>query len=663
MSCTKFRGAICVAGLAAIALLIGCGQKPPQEATMQVDDVAPPNKQRYDHLPDERVGNPDRLACVRKNKAAWKKYMAPEMMAIGGSVFNGISSMQINWWLADWSPPAQVQRALHGVATEGPVPKFQVPAYPDRGRDPYLVPQPGDLVASLKAGEPERPSRPTFRLGLDLETINLDAITSAIRRQGWVMSEFANYKANDGVLFNDNLGFGGAAVDDVLYGDAEHYRKRMKAARRATVFEPDRDRFWGKVTRSRSYAEIMEHAKFVQDLFEDPEDLPKTVASMKTIFFALNSRFVLNPTNDDCIDHLTALDQVLIRKPKRLLVGLGSNSGLFTFLYSGQPVDKICGDVNFTWGKDVREWKRYVAIAHTAGDEYINHMEKLLRVLAEEGDGIENIYVMGQMKPSMVANLRPAPEKGQPAADGTLAPGQLEPAPKGYHDKYTLAFAPEGSRRWVSGWEVWQADELNKNVNKRLEDEVAKYHALSKARNPNGPNFIFVSLDPIADKYDYTHNNTVMRWGFLLHTEKMDDDGPQVVIRDPELLGDKTIRLDNRALRFSPGYEHGKGGNPIGQHVLQGGFFSVDNLHPSVVGYSILAQRLLDEITMNEHLNLLPGAQASISPQAAFTRRTMGNVLRRPDRGLAVREQLLQAMFDLGANKPLDCRGMKGDLR
>ena len=600
-STTRYR--IAAAGLTVIAVLSSCG-KGPEDATLQVDDYPVVS------VPDERLArvagrsfgtcSPD---DVHKTVAPFRR---PAMMALGGSVFNGVSSMQINWWLADWSPPAQVARALHGIAKQEPVPGFAVPSYPDYGKDPY--------------------GKGTFRLGLDLETVNLSGLAPFVRDQAARMAWFKDYKATDGPTFNDNLAFGGAAIDDILYGTARDYRRRLDAHRRSEAFPPDRDKPWKKYEGVRTYARIIEDAKNVRGL----KEAASAAGALTTVFFAENSAFVLDPTRDACIEEMTPLDQVILRQPKRLIVGVGSNSGLFTFLYTGQPVNDYCGDVSFTFGKEVKEWKSYLSIADTSGPVFLQGMDRLLDKLVAEGKEIEHIYVLGQLRPSSIANLKPG--RGQ-----TERPGLGN-----YYESYVLDFAPEGSRE-VSGALVREADDLNRRINAALKARVeARNNGLTRTR------FSFVDLDPVADGYDYKHSG-------------MEDHQIVITSRHLPALGNKVVRLDNQVLSFSRRAERLSDGTSAGQHIEAGGMFSIDNLHPTVVGYSLVANELLKAIVKREKIELAPGALESISPQSLYAhyQGPNGNVLRRQDSSMASREDWLQIAFDAAATirnaRDLDC--------
>ena len=567
--------ALCVAA----AVTVGCGKHVPQPA----DGGPPPTPEyRLKPLAGRTFGN----CSPGELQSLLAPYKRPEMMALGGSVFNGISSLQINWWLADWSPTAQVARALNNVPS-GPIPGFNLPSYPDYGARPY---------------DPD-----TFRLGLDLETTNLKGLPEAVRRQGKLMTSFETHKPADGRPFNDNLAFGGAAIEDLLYGTPTDYRRRLRAI---------------SMRAGKTYGELREDAIKVDGMIA----AGRAAAPLIPIFYAENSSFVLDPTHNACISEMTPLDQTLLRQPKRLLLGVGSNSGLFTFLINGQPVDEVCRDSSFTFGADVVEWTRYVSILETAEREFLTNMQKLFDRLLAEGTGIERVYVLGQLRPSSVANLKPI---------GAVYPGLGK-----YYDQYEIDFAPTGSRI-VSGALVRQADELNHRINLALKAKVEALNGRTRTR------FVFVDLEPISDRSDFKH------------TGKRDQ---QYIVTGRDLNGlTHEVPLDNRTLEFYRHEERLADGTSAGQRLRQGGLFSIDNLHPTVVGYSALANGILDAIRDEEKFAFAPGAREIVREQALYAHYSEndGNVLRRVDRTMASRRDWLQGAFDLAATvlrtRQLDC--------
>ncbi len=61
---------------------------------------------------------------------------------------------------------------------------------------------------------------------------------------------------------------------------------------------------------------------------------------------------------------------------------------------------------------------------------------------------------------------------------------------------------------------------------------------------------------------------------------------------------------------------------------------------------------MLDDIVREEKIALTPVARAAIDPRMIYARHTLrdGNILRRPDRNLAHREDWLQLMLNLAGH-------------
>ncbi len=320
--------------------------------------------------------------------------------------------------------------ATRSVHVEG----LCVPHYPDRGVDPF-----GNTPAGHRL-----PS------GARSEKTSLVGSPATVRHQGWVdvavsssvsrqsrllrsSSVAPRRTTRGGIPFNDNVALGSSDRGLLLYGTAKDYRRRVHSVQRRDTIRPDRDKFWADAPQQRSYASIVEHAKAI-DLLADVIDIGHTIRALPKIFFAENSSFVLNPTAHSCIDEMTPLDQVLLRQPKRLLVNVGSNSGIFTFLYTGQPIDAYCGDASFTFGKEVYEHKRYVSIRQTGGEEFLSQIDVLLDKLVAEGGGIQHVYVMGHLEAQCHSELwRPLG-------------GQSPPGLGSYYARYRTDFCAVGQR-------------------------------------------------------------------------------------------------------------------------------------------------------------------------------------------------------------------------
>lgn len=134
------------------------------------------------------------------------------------------------------------------------------------------------------------------------------------------------------------------------------------------------------------------------------KDAGGVTANLGELYFALNTRFILNPRSLQELMDKTALDIVALRRPRTLLVNIGSNDGLWAM------------------GFDCAVDRRY---GPTRGD-----LDALIERLAALPDDIQ-IYFNGLALPSTVANLMPTDYYAT----------ANRPPPGGYYDKYENAFS------------------------------------------------------------------------------------------------------------------------------------------------------------------------------------------------------------------------------
>jgi hypothetical protein len=276
------------------------------------------------------------------------------------------------------------------------------------------------------------------------------------------------------------------------------------------------------------------------------------VAQLPVLYQALNTCFVLNPTRISN-DKRTAIDILADAKPKRLLIHIGVNDGLWNLLLMADPTN------------------------YTTRIDPIPTMKTLALHLKESCGDIEHFYINLFPKPSAIANLMPPWAGGNP------------PNPvNGYYTKYIGHLLSNGG---VSGplmqqIDVWVRDVLNAQVR--------------EAFAPLGERAHFVDLYATTATYDRKNG---------INTETV------YLNRGPtEFL------LDNRTIEVTPfGGLAGFGG----------GLFGLDNLHPTLVGYGIIAQAVCDVIAATEAL-----PKPTISLQACYNADTLLNDLP-PTIGLA----------------------------
>jgi len=191
---------------------------------------------------------------------------APELMAIGDSLYNGVRSLSITPPLAALSAPAQVARSL-GF-------DFIVPDYPYE----ILL----DVEDFLR-GDIDFDSFVNLK-GMLFDHIAANAAGWFKRRNRW----------SDRTFF-DNVSNSGATISSLHTDTARFHRAKALA--------------------------------LINTLLNDRENF--SVGDVGTLHYSLNTAFLLNPSVVNELDDLTPVDLVALRKPKRLLVNIGSNEGLF----------------------------------------------------------------------------------------------------------------------------------------------------------------------------------------------------------------------------------------------------------------------------------------------------------------------------------------------
>jgi len=178
----------------------------------------------------------------------------------------------------------------------------------------------------------------------------------------------------------------------------------------------------------------------------------------------------------------------------------------------------------------------------------IPDMRALALHLKETCPTIQHFYVCLFPKPSAIANLMAPFVDGEP------------PAPSnGYYDNYVGHLLGSGSitRAQMQQIDSWVQNDLNPRV--------------KTAFAPLGDRVHFVDL--YASTATYDRKNGIETKQVLLHNGVLE------------------ILLDNRPIDVAP--FGGLGG-------FGGGLFGLDNLHPTVVGYGLIAQSVCDAIAMAE---------------------------------------------------------------
>lgn len=262
------------------------------------------------------------------------------------------------------------------------------------------------------------------------------------------------------------------------------------------------------------------------------------------LFFAFNTRFLLNPTADPNAPAMTSLDIVAARKPRRLLVSIGANNGLWDMAFSsvlGASLGAPGGPYN---ARDVADLTAFV---------------DALKALPPE---IEHIYFNTLPPPGTTANMMPIPE-------GAL---DHKPGPGKYFHKYENRFGFNYGR--LMGPDLAVNDGILRDLNAAAATLVGADGRIH-----------FVAMDKAFVSYDF----------------KTDANAKTVKI-DKKVLSN--ISLETPGL-FWP---------------WQGGLIGLDGMHPSIVGYGVMAQQILNAIAQNEGIVVQP-----IDLDAAYAADTLLN--------------------------------------
>ena len=247
------------------------------------------------------------------------------------------------------------------------------------------------------------------------------------------------------------------------------------------------------------------------------------------LHLGINGRYVLNPSQNPAFENLTPLSWVQVRQPKRLFIQIGHNNGLYQIGADADPKR-----LNFT--QDNRN-----------GDKFFDSFQTIAKAVAELPDAVELIVVALLPKVGTVANLRPS---SNARSDG-------------YAESYSPVFST--SATVVPGATLAQVDQQIANANARIVD-LFQQAARAVGRVDR---LKFLDVFKLFETIDY--KNTLAP-------------GKRIVI-------DQDHVIDNNYLAESlvPELPSPAGQPPLRKMLNQGGFQSIDGMHPTGCGYSVVA--------------------------------------------------------------------------
>ncbi len=271
------------------------------------------------------------------------------------------------------------------------------------------------------------------------------------------------------------------------------------------------------------------------------EALSATGIDIMELHMALNGRFLLNPNRRPELNRLTPLDLVNAREPRRLLVNIGSNHGIIDITLGGSEAQSP-PDPN-TGLRSLSAWAEAMS----------GFAERLIQL----PKSVEQIVVNTVVLPSSVPNLM------YPYNLREIYPGDL-PQQQGYYPVYDNRLGGPDSYVQYSGAEMRAIDGAVTEINERM---ISRMQRVFDAAG-DGRLSIF-RLDEKLRAYDAKHDDR----------KAVRQATPGARLEYPNhRYGNEAIDFDNFFFFDS---------------FRRGGIASLDNHHPSGLGYSILARELL----------------------------------------------------------------------
>ena len=277
------------------------------------------------------------------------------------------------------------------------------------------------------------------------------------------------------------------------------------------------------------------------DGVDDPLDWPGQGVDLLGLHMAINTRFLLDPAGTGLFDEMTPIDVVEARQPYRLLVNIGPNHGLIDLTQAGS-------------------WDPRDGGARNRLNELPRKIGALAPYLTNLGPGVRRIYFNNLPQPSTVPNLMPVhgDDRDRQTRPGTLFDG-YENRLGGLHDYRVYSKAEmRDINRFVASINAQVAEALRRAFGDDDRLRIFDFHAA-------------------FNRYDYKH---VPRKALRLKRPQTNHPN--------RTYGNNAFHVGRVLGRaFWPGAE-------------AGGLGSLDNHHPSTLGYTVMARHLLDLILKTE---------------------------------------------------------------
>ncbi|WP_282604395.1 SGNH/GDSL hydrolase family protein [Pelagibius sp. Alg239-R121] len=326
------------------------------------------------------------------------EYMRPEMMAIGDSLYQGVRSLTMKSGMMQLSAPALAAEGL-GIRHRFSCPDPQRPIIVDMEKWLRMLPDIGRIKEDMAK--------------------NIDY---------WFKTKPPS--SPSGRLLFENISIASATIADLYtqtWQSSDDFLKTLPPGAKTRI-------------KKLNLAEIK---------------LSPTIQ-------ALNARFTLNPSGQAEYRNLSQVGMVAARKPKRLLVNIGSNNGLWEIAFECNPNARM---------------------------KFKTELKKLAQALNALPPEVEHIYFNNLGLPSTVPNLMPVPE--QVEWDETNKPGKGK-----YYDTYENRFG--FGYGCMTGKQLKKLDEHIAEVNK----EAAQ---ILKSAFDKPSRLHFVDIAKLLLSYDSKH--------------------------------------------------------------------------------------------------------------------------------------------------------------
>ena len=414
----------------------------------------------------------------------------PELMVIGDSLAQGCRSLSVTKAFCEQSAGARIA-ASQGWA-------FSAPDHPR----PVLF----DLEKHIRRFSP--------LFGPLLPIAALGGFLGAVRRntEDW-HADFTGGTALSGAESFDNLGVAGATIPNLLETTAEDARKFSVDGIASTIAQNK-----------------------LKSFFDIAGDL----------HYNVNACFTLNPSQKKNHDRKTQVEWAYERKPRRLIVQVGHNHGLFN---SG-----------------------FLAKYDLVGYDKLTRADDLAEALAKLPSDVREIYYFLLPKVSAVANLQP---KGK-SVDG-------------YAEYYRPVASPSASR--LTGEQMRRVDASVRQTNDEIRERFTSI--FEKVRAGNSSRLTFIDAYSLFDRFDvknFGESRAYVPAGGKRINNRYLDGGYDIVVTPKTTINRGTKLLDGGFQSFDGMHPSGVGYAQVAIEIM------------SAMGLTCDQKRMLDTAFRQDRL-------------------------------------------------------------